>query len=185
MAQKTALFIVAEGSEELELVAPVDILRRANVAVTIADVADSEYVKTKSNLLIKTDAKLGDVKNKIFDAVVIPGGPSYKTLASADVVGQILLAHEKSDKVISAICAAPFVLFKHGIAKGKSLTSYPTVKSEIEGSYQYKEESTVVDGNLVTSRGPATAVEFGLTLVEVLLGNEEKDKVAKGILYPL
>ncbi|XP_015378990.1 PREDICTED: protein DJ-1 homolog C-like [Diuraphis noxia] len=123
MATKTALFIVAEGSEELELVAPVDILRRANVTVTIADLNDCVYVKTKSNLLIKTDAKLGDVKNHKFDAVVIPGGPSYKVLASVR--------------------------------------------------------------NLVTSRGPATAIEFGLSLVEVLLGNEEKIKVAKGILYPL
>ncbi|VVC44938.1 Hypothetical protein CINCED_3A015326 [Cinara cedri] len=146
MAAKTALFIVAEGSEELELVAPVDILRRANVIVTIADLADSDYVKTKSNLLIKTDAKLGDVKNTLFDAVVIPGGPSYKTLAEANIVGEILQAHEKSGKIIGAICAAPFVLFKHGIAKGKSLTSYPTVKNSIEEFYQYKEDSTVVDG---------------------------------------
>jgi protein DJ-1 len=185
MTGKTALFIVAEGSEELELVAPVDILRRANVTVTIADLSDSDYVKTKSNLLIKTDAKLYDVKNNIFDAIVIPGGPSYKTLAAADIVGHILKEHENSGKIISAICAAPFVLFKHGIAKGKTLTSYPTVKSEIEKFYQYKEDTTVIDGNLVTSRGPATAVEFGLSLVEVLLGKEEKVKVAKGILYPL
>jgi len=185
MAAKTALFIVAEGSEELELVAPVDILRRANVIVTIADLADCDYVKTKSNLLIKTDAKLSDVKNNKYDAIVIPGGPSYKTLAAADIVGEILREHEKCGKIIAAICAAPYVLFVHGIAKGKTLTSYPTVKSDIEGCYKYKEDSTVVDGNLVTSRGPATAVEFGLSLVEVLLGNEEKVKVAKGILYPL
>ncbi|XP_050424386.1 protein dj-1beta-like [Adelges cooleyi] len=185
MSGKSALFIVAEGSEELELIAPVDILRRANINVTIADLTDSEHVKTKSNVLIKTDAKLSDVKCNKYDAIVIPGGPSYKTLAAASVVGEILKTHEQAGSVIAAICAAPFVLYKHDIAKGKNLTSYPSVKSDIEGAYNYKEDSTVVDGKLVTSRGPATAVEFGLRLVEVLLNKEEKDKVAKGILYPL
>ncbi|XP_050520311.1 protein dj-1beta-like isoform X2 [Daktulosphaira vitifoliae] len=183
MSGISALFIVAEGSEELELVAPVDILRRANIHVTIADLADSEYVKTKSNIFIKTDAKLSDVKSKKFDAVVIPGGPSYKTLATADVVGEILKVQENSGGVIAAICAAPYVLFKHEIAKGKKLTCYPSVKSEIEHAYTYQNNTTVIDGKLITSQGPATAIEFGLNIVEVLTNQEEKNKVAKAILY--
>jgi len=183
-SKKTALCLLADGAEEMEAVITVDILRRAEVNVTVSSITDKECVKCSRDVKICADAKISDVADKKYDVVILPGGVGWKLLAESSKVGEILKAHEKDGKIIAAICAAPCVLKAHDIAKGKKITSYPSVKKNVEGDYNYIEDEIVVtDGNLITSKGPATAYAFGLAIAEKLVGKEKAKSVADGMLY--
>ncbi|OXU22956.1 hypothetical protein TSAR_002127 [Trichomalopsis sarcophagae] len=184
MAKKTAVCLLAEGAEEMEAIVTVDILRRAGVSVTVASITDKECIKCSRDVKICTDAKIGDIEGQKYDAVILPGGVGWKNLAASAKVGIILKAQESESKVIAAICAAPNVLKAHGIAKGKKITSYPSVKNDLTSDYSYIDDQIVVtDGNLITSKGPATAYAFGLAIVEKLVDKETAQKVADGLLY--
>ncbi|CAB0042057.1 unnamed protein product [Trichogramma brassicae] len=184
MADKTAVCLLAEGAEEMEAIVTVDILRRAGVLVTVASITDKECVKCSRDVKICTDAKIDDINDKKYDVVILPGGVGWKHLAASPKVGAILKAQEAESRIIAAICAAPNVLKAHGIAKGKKITSYPSVKSDLIEDYTYIDNDIVVcDGNLITSQGPATAYAFGLAIVEKLVNKEAAKKVAEGLLY--
>ncbi|XP_034180743.2 protein dj-1beta [Osmia lignaria lignaria] len=184
MAKKTAILLIADGSEEMEAVITADVLRRGDIQVTVAGITDSECVKCSRDVKICADAKLQDAVNKTYDVVILPGGlGGSKAFATSAEVGKLLQQQEKENRIIAAICAAPTALKAHGIAKGKQLTSYPSVKDELKNEYKYLEDKVVTDGNLITSRGPATAFAFGLAIVEKLVGKDTADKVAKGMLY--
>lgn len=185
MAKKTALLLIADGSEEMESVITADVLRRGGVTVTIASIGDNECVKCSRDVKICADTKLSNVIDKEkYDVVILPGGlEGSKAFAKSAEVGKLLQEQEKEDKLIAAICAAPTALKAHGIAKGKQLTSYPAMKDQMTDGYNYLEDRVVVDGNLITSRGPGTAFAFGLALVEKLVNKETAATVAKGMLY--
>ncbi|XP_014481345.1 PREDICTED: protein deglycase DJ-1-like [Dinoponera quadriceps] len=185
MAKKSALLVITDGSEEMEAVITTDILRRAGVAVTVASLSDANCVKCSRDVKICADAKLVDAsKSKKYDVVILPGGlGGSKAFASSAAIGDLLKEQEKEDRVIAAICAAPIALKAHGIGKGKQITSYPSMKDELAKEYNYLEDKVVTDGNLITSRGPATAFAFGLAIVEKLLNKDVADTVAKGMLY--
>lgn len=120
-----------------------------------------------------------------FDVVVLPGGlGGSKAMADSPLVGEILKRQEKEGRLIAAICAAPIALQSHGIASGKKITSYPSFKNQLcDAGYCYDDESKVVqDGNLITSRGPATAFDFGLKIASVLTGEDKAKEVAKAML---
>lgn len=114
----------------------------------------------------------------------MPGGlGGSKAMAESTLLGQVLKQFESDGKIIAAICAAPTVLLAHSIALGKQLTSYPSMKGQLESAYKYDDENVVVqDGQLITSRGPGTAFKFGLKLVKVLVGAEKAKTVASGML---
>ncbi|KAJ7379714.1 Protein deglycase DJ-1zDJ-1 [Desmophyllum pertusum] len=118
-----------------------------------------------------------------YDAVILPGGlGGSNNLAKSSKVKEILQEQEKSGRIIGAICAAPTALHAHGIAKGKTVTSHPSVKDKLDG-YTYSEERVVRDGNLITSRGPGTAFEFGIELVRAVRGDDgEAEKLAGPML---
>ncbi|XP_032684368.1 protein dj-1beta-like [Odontomachus brunneus] len=185
MAKKSALLVIADGSEEMEAVITADVLRRAGVVVTVASLLDDNCVKCSRDIKICADAKLADAsKSQKYDAVILPGGlGGSKAFASSVAIGDLLKEQEKEDRVIAAICAAPIALKAHGIAKGKQITSYPSMKDELVSEYNYSEDKVVTDGNLITSRGPATAFAFGLAIVEKLLDKETASTVAKAMLY--
>ncbi|CAL1686856.1 unnamed protein product [Lasius platythorax] len=185
MAKKTAILLIADGSEEMEAVITVDVLRRAGIAVTIAGLSDANCVKCSRDVKICADAKFADAtNNQKYDAVILPGGlDGSKAFASSAEVGKLLQEQEKENRVIAAICAAPTALKAHGIGKGKQITSYPAMKNELIDEYEYLEDKVVTDGNLITSRGPATAFAFGLAIIEKLLSKETASTVAKGTLY--
>lgn len=136
--------------------------------------------------MIKPDVSLQDASSKgPFDVLVLPGGlGGAKTLASSKEVGELLKEQESAGRFIAAICAAPTALRAHEVGFGKSLTSYPSVKECLVegGKYQYKEDRVVVDGKLITSRGPGTAFDFALKIVEQLQGREKAVEVAKAML---
>lgn len=104
-------------------------------------------------------------------------------MAESELVGKVLKQFESDGKIIAAICAAPTVLLAHSIAIGKNLTSYPSMRDQLESAYKYDDKNIVVqDGQLITSRGPGTAFDFGLKLVEVLVGSEKAKAVASAML---
>lgn len=180
MTAKTALIILAEGAEEMETVIPVDVLRRAGIEVTIAGLLDKNAVECSRKVSIVPDKALFEVADNKFDVVILPGGlKGANSLAESDEVGAVLRAHYESGRYIAAICAAPIALKSHGIAPGILLTSHPSVKSKLlEGGYKYSEDRVVTTNRIVSSRGPGTALEFALKLVEVLVGTEKVKDVA-------
>ncbi|XP_022824109.1 protein dj-1beta-like [Spodoptera litura] len=184
---KTALVILAKGAEEMETVITADVLRRGGVTVTIAGLDGADPVLCSREITIVPDKALDAAlaENPIYDAVILPGGlEGSDRLSKSVVVGNILKEHEQKGKIVAAICAAPTAFVAHGIAQNKKITSYPTTKDKIPADcYTYVEgERVVVDGNVVTSRGPGTAYWFGLKLIELLTGKDKADQVEKGMI---
>lgn len=154
--------------------------------MTVAGLPDSNPVKCSRDVVIKPEVSLSEAASRgPFDVLVLPGGlGGARALAESAEVGKLLKEQEKEDRLIAAICAAPTALRAHGIGVGKSVTSYPAMeKCMTEGGlYAYKEDKVVVDGKLITSRGPGTAFDFGLRIVEELEGKEKAGEVAKAML---
>ena len=177
---------MADGAEEMEAVIVVDVLRRGKIDVTLAGLHDdiSGPIICSRNLKIVADSSLKDAMDKrTYDAVILPGGlKGAENLAVSNNVKKLLMEQEQRGGVIAAICAAPTALQAHGIGKGKRVTSYPAFKGQLEGYYTYSEDYVVVDGQLVTSRGPGTAFEFALKLVEILVDVDTAENVCKGLL---
>lgn len=181
---KTALVILAPGSEEMEFVIAADVLRRAGVKVTVAGLAGVDAVKCSRDVCIVPDTSLDIAKGGLYDAIVLPGGlGGSQAMCESAELGALLKEQEAAGRIVAAICAAPTALLAHGIFSGKNLTSYPLVKNQLVDTYKYVDDQKVVqDGNLITSRGPGTAFDFGLKLAEVLAGADKAKEVAKGML---
>lgn len=165
----TALVLLAEGFEEIEAVTIVDVLRRADVTVTLAALT-STRVKGAHDVVVEADATLDDTISaaKDFDAVVLPGGgPGSSRLREDARVKELVVKQARSGRLVAAICAAPTALEAAGILAGRAATSYPGCELP---SARYKLDRVVVDCNIVTSRAPATALEFSFTIVEKLVG---------------
>lgn len=180
----SALVILAEGAEEMEAVITTDVLRRGKVKTVIGGLGSADPVTCSRSVVVKPDMSLEDaVKQGPYDAVILPGGlGGSQNLAKSAKVKELLQEQEQSGRIIGAICAAPTALHAHGIAKGKTVTSHPSVKDKLDG-YTYSEERVVRDGNLVTSRGPGTAFEFGIELVRAVRGDDgEAEKLAGPML---
>ncbi|CAF0934723.1 unnamed protein product [Brachionus calyciflorus] len=179
---KRALVFLAEGAEEMETVITVDTLRRANIDVTLAGLADDEQVLCSRNVKIVPDVPLETVKSENFDAVIVPGGlKGAEACATSSLVGEILRRHYEANKLVAAICAGPTCLFAHRLAFGKSITSYPSFREKLGANYIYKEDRVVQDGNIITSQGPGTSFEFALKIVEYLEGSDK----AKSLIEPM
>lgn len=128
-------------------------------------------------MVIVPDKALDQVKQN-FDVIILPGGLGGSNLLAADQrVGRLLREQQNSEKLIAAICAAPIALKSHGIGLGKQITSHPSKSEELKSLYNYCEDRVVVDGQVITSRGPGTAFEFGLAIVDNLLGNEKVQQI--------
>ncbi|XP_017053896.1 protein DJ-1alpha [Drosophila ficusphila] len=184
---KTALIILAPGAEEMEFTISADVLRRGNINVTVAGLDGCEPVKCSRSVVIVPDTSLEEALTKEnYDVVVLPGGlAGNKALMNSTAVGDLLRCQDSKAGLIAAICAAPTALAKHGIGKGKSITSHPDLKSQLKDNYCYIDDEAVVqDGNLITSRGPGTSFDFALKIIEQLVGVETAIKVAKPMLWP-
>ncbi|CAF0730054.1 unnamed protein product [Didymodactylos carnosus] len=190
---KTALLFVANGSEETEVVATVDTLRRGGVNVTICSVETNgtEPVKCAHNVQIVPDKNIKDISGQ-YDAVIVPGGnDGVKQISSNTKAGEILKDHYKSKKLIAAICAGPIALSKH--LDGKDLkmheiTCYPDAESSMQGkvksilSNSPVVHSSVNDHQIVTSQGPGTAIQFGLKIVALLQGDSKAKTVKEKLI---
>ena len=182
-----AIILVANGTEEIEAVVPIDILRRANVSVLVLSVEDELIVKCARETQIKADAKLrdliiADLVNE-YDCLVLPGGlQGAKTFASNFKVQELLAACNNNKILLGLICAAPLALIAAKIGKGQRITSHPSIKHELEHYYNYETENVVVDNHLITSRGPGTAFLFSFQLVQELMGPEVLAKVKEPMM---
>lgn len=180
---KKALIILAQGFEEIEAVTCIDILRRGNIEVTAAGLGDIK-IKASRGTNILADKKLDEV-NADFDACILPGGmPGAKNLFESQKVTSILNKMNEEKKLIAAICAAPaVVLAPLGILNDKTATCFPGMEDGFNSSTICKKDNVVVDGNIITSRGAATALDFALKIVEYLEGKEICEKIKESILY--
>ncbi|KAJ2722273.1 hypothetical protein GGI07_003419 [Coemansia sp. Benny D115] len=189
---KSAVVFVADGSEEMEAVVAIDILRRAGVKVLVlaveADAAKGCVVCSRG-VKIVPDGHLGDesIKVSACDAVVVPGGvDGAAVLARNAQVLSVLADFHAQNKIVAAICAGTLAIKAAGIQakvpQPLRVTSHPSVRDQLEHDFVYKEDRVVVDGHLVTSRGPGTAFEFGLRLVSLLAGDDKAREVAAPML---
>lgn len=178
---KKVLVPLAPGFEELEALAVVDILRRAGAEVTMATTSEG-LVEGRNGIRVVSDAHLESVMDKNFDAIVLPGGKlGTENLKLDDRVKRVVENLYSKGKLVTAICAAPTVLSAIGITKGKTITSHPSVRGELVAG-RVTDDRVVVDGNMVTSQGPGTAIEFAFKLVEILFGPDKVKEVNKGVL---
>jgi len=177
------LVFLASGFEEIETVTIVDVLRRAGVDVTVAGLTPN-VTEGKHGMKIVPDKSIDNVAVEDFDALIVPGGnPGYKNLRKDPRVIDIVKKAFDSNKLVAAICAGPTVLSDAGILNGKACTIYPGMDEELEaGGGKPKQDIVVVDGNIVTSRGPATALPFALKLAEKLAGKQVAENVSKKTL---
>jgi 4-methyl-5(b-hydroxyethyl)-thiazole monophosphate biosynthesis len=175
----TVLVPLAEGFEEIEAFAPVDLLRRAGVEVTTAALGATMHVTGRSGITTHADKILADVLGADFDLLFLPGGPGTKNLRADARVRELVLKQHHSGRWLAAICAAPTVLNDCGLLAGRRYTAHFSVASEL--SAILAGERVVTDGKITTSRGAGTAVEFGLHLVNLLTGPAKSAEIGKAI----
>lgn len=181
---KRTLLILAPGYEELEAVAVVDMIRRAGLEILIAGTV-SGPVPSARDVKIVPDTELGRIAGEIFDLIVLPGGiDGTENLAKDPRVVRMLQAQLEQGRNIGAICAAPAILDRLGLATGKTITCHPVCRDALKNS-KLSQDRVVTDGLLITSQGPGTAVEFALKLVELLAGTESMLNVNKGVMARL
>ena len=178
--KKRVLCLLFPGFEEIEALAPVDLLRRAGVEVVVASLNGEKLVTGRCDVTVQADAALTDVAEQEFDLLIVPGGPGIKAVRADGRAARLAQRFSAGGKPVAAICAAPTVLKDAGLLAGKRFTSHAGVQLELTESLLG--ERVVEDGNLVTSRGAGTAVEFGLALVRRLCGETAEAEVAKGIM---
>ncbi len=177
---KRVLCLLFPGFEEIETIAPVDLLRRAGVEVVVASLNGEQLVAGRCQITVQADAALADVADQAFDLLLIPGGPGIKAVREDGRAARLAQTYARAGKPVAAICAAPTVLQDAGLLAGRRFTSHAGVLAELPTSQL--QERVVEDGNLVTSRGAATSVEFGLALVRRLCGDAAASEVSKGIM---
>lgn len=181
---KSALVIIADGSEELEAVTIIDLLRRAKLDVTVAGLS-AEPIEASRGVRIVPDVALTKVRDARFDLLVLPGGlGGTQRLAKSDEVRILVERQLREERLLGAICAAPSVLREFGLLCGREVTSFPGAIPAEDDSYRYSESSVVDDGYLVTSRGPGTAMDFTLRLIERLCGASCADEVEASLMRP-
>lgn len=172
---------IATGFEEIEAITVVDVLRRAGIEVVMASLEDLR-VTGAHGIEITTDAFLCDSDVNVFDMIVLPGGLPGATNLAADIRVQSLLQDfDKANKHIAAICAAPLALKSAGVLKNH-YTCYPSFENQIKHQGYNADINVVCDANITTSKGPSTAIEFTLKLVEILCGEEMAQKLSKDLL---
>lgn len=186
---KTVLALAAPGFEPIELITPVDFLRRAGAEVLIAAVGCGKVVGGAHGITIQADVLFEEVKGQTYDMIFAPGGlPGTTNLAKNKDVVEFIKRHDAAKKFVTAICAAPgFVLAEAcNILKGKHACGYPGCDKAIGTTGGYiQTDNVVVDGHIITSRGPGTALLIGFAMIKALFGEAKEAEIRKGVISPL
>jgi len=179
--KKNVCVLVADGSEEMEVVITVDVLRRAGISVFLAGVGESRLVTASRGVRIAPDGAWDPAEMMRFDAIVIPGGiGGTQTMRQDESVKQAVREFMLAGIIVAAICAGPTVLHDAGVLAGKTYTSNPSSREELTAG-TWVDQAVVRDGHLITSQAPGTAFAFGLALIEALDMPEMVQKVAAGL----
>ena len=178
----SVLVPLAQGCEELEAVTVVDLLRRAGIDVITAGL-DAQPVRASRGVTLVPDMSLEAALQLEFDMIVLPGGlPGADHLRDDPRVIGLLQKMAAADRYTAAICAAPRVLAQAGLLDGKCATSFPgALDVDAVPGIDYQDAPVVMDGKVITSRGPGTAMDFALTLIETLVGKQRRDEVEAGL----
>ncbi|MDO5718729.1 MAG: DJ-1/PfpI family protein [Tissierellia bacterium] len=179
---KKIILVLADGFEEIEAISSADILRRADIDLKTVSINEDLSVKGAHDIELKADLNLKKLKSGEYDGVIIPGGmDGVQNLLASEPVIEIVRDFYEGGKMVAAICAGPMVLEKAGILKGKSAICYPGLEDEIS-SAEIKSDDVVLDGNLITSKGPSTAISFAVEIVGYLNGDKSKMALKKDLL---
>ncbi len=178
---KKVIVFLAEGFEEIEAISIIDTLRRAEISVTSVSISKDKVVKGAHDIAIEADKLFDDIDFSNYDMIALPGGmPGAKNLNEHEGLKEQLKKFAE-EKLIGAICAAPMILGGMGLLKGKRVTCYPGFEPELIKAIVTHEPVTI-DGNIITGRGPAFALQFSLQLIEILAGKAARDEVANALL---
>ena len=183
----SVLIPLASGFEELEAVTIIDLLRRAQIDVTVAGLSGSEAVTGSRGTRIVPDVALDDVMEQSFDMITLPGGlPGADNLDSDPRIHQLLQSMQEQGRYTTAICAAPRVLANAGVLKNKQATGYPGQLEALQRKdIELLDQAVVVDGKVITSKGPGTAMAFSLCLIEQLCGKARREAVEGPLLLAI
>ncbi len=181
---KRVAVLFADGFEEVEGLTQVDFLRRAGIELTIVGVTGKTVVGGH-DIKIETDATIDEVGPSQFEGVVIPGGmPGAENVAASVKAKELIRTLFQNGRLVAAICAAPAVVLEPiGVLEGKIATCYPGFEGRFKQA-TFSEERVVKDGTVITSRGPGTAAEFAVTLIEYLVDAQTANKIKNGTLQP-
>jgi 4-methyl-5(b-hydroxyethyl)-thiazole monophosphate biosynthesis len=175
------VLLLADGFEEVEAMAIVDVLRRAEINVVIAGLHEGAVTSARK-VRVLPDTVIDTVRSEDFDMVVLPGGqPGADNLNADPRVRSLVRSFYADGKLTGAICAAPYVLANAGVLDGRRATSFPSYRNRL-GTAVYEEKTVVEDGNVLTSQGPGTAIAFGLAIVRKLSGGEKAQKIREAML---
>ena len=175
--------MLATGFEEVEAVTTVDLLRRASLPVQTVSITGELMVKGAHGISITADILFENADFNEAGMIILPGGmPGTTNLRDFEPLREQLISFASSGKLLAAICAAPLVLASCGILEGKNATIYEGMDDHLAGAIHSKEK-VVTDGNLITSKGPGTAMDFALSIISRLKGAEAAEAVRKGLLY--
>ncbi|MGN1318803.1 MAG: DJ-1 family glyoxalase III [Lachnospirales bacterium] len=179
---KVVIFL-ANGCEEVEALTPIDVLRRGGVEAIGVSISGDLVVKGAHGINFMADDVFDNIDFNDVSMVVLPGGLGGRdNLMAHSGVSSVCKDFNEKGKFVTSICASPSVLGENGILKGKKAICYPGFENQLKGAF-VTNENVVVDTNVITSKGPATALEFSLKLLEVIKNKEVSDNVAKGMLF--
>lgn len=170
---------LAQDCEEIEAVTVIDLLRRAGIE-TVSAGLDAKPVKASRGVMLIPDTDLDSALRSEYDMLVLPGGAGTKHLASDERILTLVRSMAGSGSHVAAICAAPTVLAKAGILEGRRATAFPGTLEAM--GFENAGVPILRDGNIVTSRGPGTAMDFALELIAILVGDEKKAEVEAGLV---
>ena len=171
---------LANGFEDIEALAPLDILRRGNVEIKTVGVG-GEVITSSKGVPMKCDITENEVRLDKIEAIILPGGiPGTPNLKKSKVVNMTVDYAAENNKLICAICAAPSILFEKGLLNGKKATCYPGFEEGYD--VVYTAEGVTKDGNFITGKGAGVCIEFGLEILGTLKGKEIADNVAEGMM---
>lgn len=177
---KRVLCLLMEGFEEIETITPVDLLRRAGAEVILATLTEAMHITGRSGIVVRADARLEEFDVHAFDLLLIPGGPAVKALRADGRPASLAKTFAVGGKIVASICAGPLVLHDAGLLTGRRYTAHDSTYGELTQALAH--DRVVEDGNIITSRGAGTALDFGFALVRHLFGTEETAKVAKAVM---
>lgn len=174
---------LANGFEEIEALATVDVLRRCGLDVKLTAVGDDIRVKGAHQMEVTADTHINEIEPATGDALVLPGGmPGSLNLLKCERLRELLVAHNGHNGLIAAICAAPMVLGDLGLLEGRKATCYPSFEKYLHGATPLT-EMVVKDGHFITGKGPAAAVDFGCAIAENFVGGQAVTEVRQGMLF--
>ena len=183
MDDKKVLVFLVNGFEEIEAMAPIDLLRRAGITADTASINEDNQVTSSRKIRVLTDKTIDEINFENYEMIVLPGGPGTENYMKSEKLLEKLKEFSINRK-LGAICAAPTILSALGILNGKQAICFPACEPDlIKDGAIIVNQDVVKDNNIITSRGAGTAIDFSLALIEVLLGKNKSHEIRKEILY--